>query len=81
MLRAGSRPDVLVSDVVMTGMDGPTLVSLARALLPDLPVLLVSGYPAETLGDRTIETVLSKPFTPAQLSEHVELVRRAPVPA
>ncbi len=81
MLRAGSRPDVLVSDVVMTGMDGPTLVSLARALLPDLPVLLVSGYPAETLGDRTTETVLSKPFTPAQLSEHVELVRRAPVPA
>ena len=80
LLDEGVRPDVLVSDVVMTGMDGPTLATQARELLPELPVLLVSGYPAESLGDTTTEVVLSKPFTPAQLAEHVELVRRSAVP-
>ena len=77
LLGAGARPDVLVSDVVMTGVDGPSLAERARRLLPDLPVLFVSGYPAETLGDTTSERVLSKPFTPHQLAEHIELVRRA----
>ena len=51
----------------------------ARAL-PSLPVLFVSGYPAEVLsGDRMIadgDEVLTKPFTPAELVERVELVRR-----
>ena len=81
LLRTGTRPDVLVSDVVMTGLDGPALAAHARELLPDLPVLLVSGYPAETLGDTTSEVVLSKPFTSHQLAEHIELVRRAVVTA
>jgi PAS domain S-box-containing protein len=76
LLSDGAAPDVLVSDVVMTGIDGPTLAAQARELLPDLPVLFVSGYPAESLGGTTSETVLSKPFTPHQLAEHIELVRR-----
>jgi DNA-binding response OmpR family regulator len=48
--------------------------------MPSLPVLFVSGYPAEVLtGDRLIadgDEVLTKPFTPAELVERIELVRR-----
>lgn len=40
-------PAALVSDVSMPGMDGPTLVRAVRRTLPELPVILVSGY-AET---------------------------------
>jgi CheY-like chemotaxis protein len=81
LLAGGVRPDVLVSDVVMTGMDGPTLVDEAREIVPDLAVLFVSGYPAEMLRDRTDETVLTKPFTPTELADRIERVRRTAVPA
>ena len=37
--------DVVVTDVVMEGMDGWTLARLLVERRPDLPVLFVSGYP------------------------------------
>jgi two-component system cell cycle sensor histidine kinase/response regulator CckA len=79
LLAEGERPDVLVSDVVMTGMDGPALVDRARTIVPGLPVLFVSGYPAESLRDRTEEAILTKPFTPAELAEGIRSVRRSTV--
>jgi CheY-like chemotaxis protein len=79
LLAEGVRPDVLVSDVVMTGMDGPTLADAARELVAGLPVLFVSGYPAEVLRDRTEAAVLTKPFTPAELAARIEDVRRVAV--
>jgi PAS domain S-box-containing protein len=72
--------DALVTDVAMTGMNGKALAERARERRPGLPVLFVSGYPAEVLtGERMVadgDEVLSKPFTPAQLAERIELVRR-----
>ncbi|HST73880.1 MAG TPA: ATP-binding protein [Acetobacteraceae bacterium] len=59
-------PAVLVSDVVMPGMDGPALVRAVRATQPDLPAILVSGYADETLRqDCTGPGIvfLSKPYT------------------
>jgi two-component system cell cycle sensor histidine kinase/response regulator CckA len=41
--------DLLVSDVVMPTMDGPTLVRHAREQFPKLPVLFMSGYAEEQL--------------------------------
>ena len=79
LLAGGLRPDVLISDVVMTGIDGPTLVANARKLLPALPVLFVSGYPAEALGDLSADVLLTKPFTTADLAQHIERVRGARV--
>lgn len=56
LLEAGARPDLLISDVSMPGMDGVALARAARALHPGLPVLLLSGYAAATLAvDLTIE--------------------------
>ena len=43
--RSASEPvDLVVSDVVMPEMDGPTLLGELRKLHPDLKVIFVSGY-------------------------------------
>ncbi|RIA46582.1 multi-sensor hybrid histidine kinase [Hephaestia caeni] len=71
-LAEGERPDLLVSDVVMPLMDGPTMVREARKLYPDLPILFMSGYAEEQLR-RSIDidnvAFLAKPFSVQQLAE------------
>ncbi|MEO8722608.1 MAG: ATP-binding protein [Sphingobium sp.] len=66
--------DLLLSDVVMPNMDGPTMVKSARKVRPDLPVLFMSGYAEEQLRksiDIDNVSFLPKPFSVAQLSEAV----------
>src|SRR3546814_4321024 len=71
-LAEGERPDLLISDVVMPLMDGPTMVREARKLYPDLPILFMSGYAEEQLR-RSIDidnvAFLAKPFSVQQRSE------------
>jgi two-component system cell cycle sensor histidine kinase/response regulator CckA len=66
----GERIDLLISDVVMPTMDGPTLVRHARERFPDLPILFMSGYAEEQLR-RSIDldriAFLPKPFSVQQL--------------
>ena len=66
--------DLLISDVVMPEMDGPTLVGKAREERPDLPIVFMSGYAEEQLR-RTISVpgfaFLAKPFSVQQLGEAV----------
>jgi CheY-like chemotaxis protein len=80
VLAAGDVFDVLVTDVAMSGMDGRTLSQRAREIFPHLPVLFVSGYPAEALAREQLvgddDEVLTKPFTAREVAERVELVRR-----
>ncbi|MBN8832117.1 MAG: response regulator, partial [Sphingomonadales bacterium] len=66
------RVDLLISDVVMPGMDGPTMVRAIRANHPDLPVLFMSGYAEEQLRqsiDIADVAFLPKPFSVNQLAE------------
>lgn len=72
MLASNPRPDLLISDVVMPMMDGPTMVRHARVRYPDLPILFMSGYAEEQLR-RSIDldnvSFLPKPFSVQQLAE------------
>jgi two-component system cell cycle sensor histidine kinase/response regulator CckA len=72
VLETGEPIDLLISDVVMPGMDGPTMVREARKSRPDLKILFMSGYAEEQLRNSIdIENVnfLPKPFSVTELAE------------
>jgi len=63
---------LLVSDVVMPGMDGPAMVREARKSRPELPILFISGYAEEQLRksiDLDKVAFLPKPFSVQELAE------------
>ena len=66
---------MVVTDVVMPGMDGPELARRAQRLHPGLPVLFMSGYTDDEIVRRGLLEVgqpfLQKPFTPEALGEQV----------
>ncbi|MBW3535308.1 MAG: response regulator, partial [Gemmatimonadetes bacterium] len=67
--------DLLLTDVVMPGMNGLELADRIAQTLPGLPVLFMSGYnESEALRARTREDpgiFLAKPFSPDELLERV----------
>ena len=68
--------DLLVSDVVMPQMDGPTLIREVRKQRPDLKVIFISGY-AEEAFRRNLDPdsefeLLPKPFSLKQLAGRVK---------
>ncbi|ASK88076.1 response regulator [Sphingorhabdus sp. SMR4y] len=66
--------DLIVSDVVMPNMDGPTMARHVRKNYPDLPILFMSGYAEEQLRksiDLDKVNFLPKPFSVAQIAEAV----------
>ena len=66
--------DMIVSDVVMPNMDGPTMAKHVRKHYPDLPILFMSGYAEEQLRksiDLDKVNFLPKPFSVAQIAEAV----------
>ena len=72
VLAKGEPIDLLISDVVMPGMDGPTMVREARESRPELKILFMSGYAEEQLRKSIdIENVnfLPKPFSVTELAE------------
>jgi two-component system cell cycle sensor histidine kinase/response regulator CckA len=74
ILKGRSDIDMLVSDVVMPMMDGPTLGRHARELYPKMPLLFMSGYAEEQLRRSiALDNVdfLPKPFSVQQLAEAV----------
>ncbi|WP_067790247.1 response regulator [Paraurantiacibacter namhicola] len=70
----GEGFDIVVSDVVMPGMDGPTMVKALRKQQGDLPVLFMSGYAEEQLREE-IDVAnmhfLAKPFSVQQIGDAV----------
>nr|WP_274382919.1 PAS domain S-box protein [Methylorubrum extorquens] len=63
----GERFDLLVTDHLMPGITGTDLAGVIRGLLPDVPVLLVSGY-AESEGVAADLPRLTKPFRKDELA-------------
>jgi two-component system cell cycle sensor histidine kinase/response regulator CckA len=77
ILAGQEKVDLLISDVVMPTMDGPTTVREARKTHPDLPILFISGYAEEQLRksiDIARVAFLPKPFSVLELAEAVQRV-------
>ncbi|MEZ5839582.1 MAG: response regulator [Hyphomicrobiales bacterium] len=76
MDEVGGEIDLVVSDVVMPEMDGPTLLKELRKRRPDLKIIFVSGYAeeafAKNLGENETFVFLPKPFSLKQLAEAVK---------
>ncbi len=72
--------DLLITDVVMPEMDGPSLIREARAMRPDLNVICISGYAEDAFRkklDRSADIhFLPKPFSLNQLAGKVKEVIR-----
>jgi two-component system cell cycle sensor histidine kinase/response regulator CckA len=88
--RDGARIDLIISDVIMPGMSGFQLVERAQKCLPDVAIILSSGYPSERAGwERVHEKgyrFLQKPYTMGQLIEaahqalHGEVIVKVRIP-
>lgn len=63
---------LLLTDVLMPGMTGPQVAAEVRRLRPRLPVLYVSGHPADLVRPGEREAFLSKPFLPTELLQAVD---------
>lgn len=73
-----SPPHIMVTDIVMPGMDGIELLREARANNPNLPVIAVTGgcmglvEPLAALMQALGAEVLTKPFLPTDLLAALE---------
>jgi two-component system cell cycle sensor histidine kinase/response regulator CckA len=68
--------DLMISDVIMPGIDGPTLLKKARGYLGKAPVMFISGYAEAEFSDllegETGVTFLPKPLDIKMLAERVK---------
>ena len=71
MLRSGLEADILISDFLMPGMNGVALIEHAKSIVPDLSVLLITGYSNIAQGPGAHLPRLSKPYRQADLSRRV----------
>lgn len=74
-LHRGEEYDLLITDIVMPGLDGIELALKAAKDFPDLTILMMTGYAAEKQRayglESLIHKVLSKPFSLKQITEAV----------
>ena len=68
--------DLMISDVIMPGLDGPALLKAARPFLGDAPVMFISGYAeaefSKVLEGETGVSFLAKPIDITVLAERVK---------
>ncbi|HUX14728.1 MAG TPA: response regulator [Spirochaetia bacterium] len=68
--RCSAPIDLIISDMIMPGMNGPELVGRLSESHPDAPVLYISGYPEtefRNIEGRQRVRFLGKPFLPDEL--------------
>ena len=70
--------DLLLTDVILPGINGRELADRIRSQIPAVKVLFMSGYAGDALGRRGVLedglAFLPKPFTPAALLHKVRTV-------
>lgn len=73
------KPDLLITDIKMPFMDGLTLAKLAKKELPELKIVILSGYDDFNYAKQAIsigvEEYLLKPITKNALIERLSEIR------
>lgn len=74
----GNEIEIIVTDVIMPGQDGPSMVKEVWTQYPEIDVIFISGYAEDALvkmeGSEKEYSFLPKPFTLKQLAEKVKEV-------
>lgn len=74
-LIAEKKPEVVILDFSMPGMNGDELAARIEAVHPDLPIIFASGYADEgelrRIVDRDVP-ILNKPFRIGELAELID---------
>ena len=76
----GNPFHLLLADQVMPGMTGLELAARAKAVRPDLHVLLVTGYPDPGALPPAVSAVLCKPFSLEELRAALDTLSPVGVP-
>jgi DNA-binding response OmpR family regulator len=76
LIRKGYLPDIIVSDLDMPQMSGLVLTKVLRQLMPDCPLVVVSGLKESKHRLAALEAgandFLAKPVHPAELQARLE---------
>jgi CheY-like chemotaxis protein len=76
----GFKPDLILMDVMMPGMDGPTTLKTLKKIpgLPDTPVVFMTAkvQPPEVQHYKDLGAidVIPKPFDPMQLADNLKSI-------
>jgi CheY-like chemotaxis protein len=74
-VREGMRPDVVLLDVIMPGLNGFQTLRKLREIEPDLPVLICTGYSdrkaAESLVTEGADGFVNKPYDIETLAKQI----------
>ena len=68
--------DLVITDMAMPQMNGEQLANAIRALKPDVPIILATGYAERLEGFATTLPRLSKPYTQLNLVEVIALAMK-----
>lgn len=78
MQQHGKEVEVIVTDVIMPGMNGPTMIEKITAEYPNVKVIFISGYAEDIFvnnyGTERSFNFLAKPFTLKQLASKIKEV-------
>lgn len=85
LIKRNPKYDLVLTDVIMPQMSGKELHDQIKSQLPQIKVLLMSGYTDDALAHHGVLDegffFLEKPFSPAKLARKVREVLDAPTPA
>jgi len=75
LVEGANELDLIITDVIIPGLDGTELARRAAKVAPDLPILFISGYTDHDIVRRGLldpnQPFLQKPFTPDALVRRV----------
>jgi len=78
MEKQGGEVDLIITDVIMPGINGPTMIESVLANFPRVKVIFISGYAEDVFvksyGSERAFHFLPKPFTLKQLASKVKEV-------
>jgi CheY-like chemotaxis protein len=84
LLRNGARPDAVLLDLIMPRMSGFETLRAIRAIDPDLPVLISTGYvdrgTSEALVSEGADGFVNKPYHIETLEQALQKARRESKP-